>query len=184
MRDFINIENFVSDEDCQEYIDHFDDMHGDGYRRTDDDAPWFNDRVVCFTDTNPEIKKKLWQLSYSYSGVISNFYKEGPIYPETINICRWAEGDELGLHGDAKYYPNGEDNYVYWRSHSVVTFLNSDFSGGEFYFHTGHIIEPKWGSIVGFDSSVDHAHGVKKVTEGFRYTVAMWFTMDEKYRLF
>jgi predicted 2-oxoglutarate/Fe(II)-dependent dioxygenase YbiX len=53
-------------------------------------------------------------------------------------------------------------------------YLNDGFTGGETYFESGYQTKPEAGSLVVFPSGMKH--GVKKITNGIRFTLAMWFT--------
>ena len=187
MRDVIIRENLIPENVCNNIIMAHKTKMEEGYFRIDDSASGFDGRVLDWRDAPSNIQKNCWIFGYSFSGILSTFYDEGPIYPETIHITKWSKGDELPLHGDAEYYPDGNPNYCSWRSHSMVLFLNNievDFTGGEFFFHSGLHVSPSTGTIVGFDSSIYHAHGGRPVLSGDRYTVAFWYTMDKNKRLF
>ena len=62
------------------------------------------------------------------------------------------------------------------RKISFVLWLNDNFEGGEFEFHSSHIednvIKPSIGTILCFPSWV--MHRVKRVTKGTRYSAVSW----------
>ncbi|CAH1268733.1 prolyl 3-hydroxylase 3-like [Branchiostoma lanceolatum] len=74
------------------------------------------------------------------------------------------------------------------RHYSAVLFLNDGFKGGEFFFaHNKNFsaqsrVKPKCGRLVGFSSGEENLHGVQAVLSGRRCVIAMWYTMDRRYR--
>ena len=55
-----------------------------------------------------------------------------------------------------------------------ITFLNDNFDGGETYFNEGTIIRPCKNKTI-FFSGLLIVHGVKKVLNGERFTIATWY---------
>ena len=103
-----------------------------------------------------------------------------------------AESFQLGRYTDGGHYDFHLDNMGFQKMNepgnimdgttrklSMVAWLNEDFEGGEFEFHTavtnsdGRIIKPTKGTIVFFPSWL--AHKVHPVTEGTRYSLVTWF---------
>ena len=57
-----------------------------------------------------------------------------------------------------------------------ITYLNDDFEGGETYLTKENFtVKPKVGRTILFDGK-RFEHGVKKITEGVRYTFALWYS--------
>ena len=91
---------------------------------------------------------------------------------------------EIGAYRDNQYDPNTD---LSARHYSAVCYLNDDYLGGTTFFSDGDCTNdqtletkeciPETGKMVSFKSDV--WHGVNKVTNGDRYTLAMWFTCDE-----
>jgi len=52
--------------------------------------------------------------------------------------------------------------------------LNDNFDGGETYFGEGTIVRPFKNKTI-FFTGKELIHGVKKVTNGERYTIATWY---------
>jgi predicted 2-oxoglutarate/Fe(II)-dependent dioxygenase YbiX len=63
-------------------------------------------------------------------------------------------------------------------------YFNDEYEGGEIVFpNQGVFHKPKAGDVALFPcGGTEYEHEVKKVTEGKRYTVAMWHTMDKDKR--
>ncbi|XP_071505938.1 prolyl 3-hydroxylase 1-like [Diadema antillarum] len=74
-----------------------------------------------------------------------------------------------------------------WRDWSAILYLNEDFEGGEFIFaHFNQtaqsVVTPHCGRLVGFSAGSENLHGVKGVIRGRRCALAMWFTLDPRFR--
>jgi len=102
-----------------------------------------------------------------------------PIYFEQPLIARWPTGYELRPHADSEN-PTGFPPHAYpWRDFAVITFLNNDFTGGKLYFPNQKLeIDPVPGLTAIFPGTLEYLHGVSKITEGARYTIACFVTYD------
>ena len=100
---------------------------------------------------------------------------------ESIQIGQYPKGghynwhvDGLGLEPISAHGNEFLDGKV--RKISFVLWLNDDFEGGDFEFHSAHIkggvIKLKQGTIVLFPSWV--MHRVKPVKKGTRYSAVSW----------
>jgi len=150
------------------------------------ESNYWSGRVFFFeSNHDPKIvqilqdhKDFLLKKFYALSGV-----KES-IYLDTLSFTRWPKGYELLPHADAEN-PNGEPHDYPWRDFGTVTFLNSNFSGGELYLpDLDLVIEPTPGYTVIFPGTMDFLHGVKKITKGTRYTIASFLTFDKSKSMF
>ncbi len=133
--------------------------------------PVFDNRVVYY-ETVEDAQVKL---------ILKNVHdQEADIYPEATHLVKWPTGTSLGSHAD-NTYEDGMPNYVHWRTHSAVVYLNEDFTGGSFYFQKEWpmTIKPEKGKLVAFTGGLQHVHGVCEVESGTRYTLPMWFTKDK-----
>jgi PKHD-type hydroxylase len=101
---------------------------------------------------------------------------------EAFQLGRYTDGGHYDFHIDnAGFQTMKSDNIMNGttRKLSMVCWLNEDFEGGEFEFHTSvssgfdRIIQPTKGTIVFFPSWL--AHKVHPVTEGTRYSLVTWF---------
>ena len=100
--------------------------------------------------------------------------------PDNTELVKWKEGREMGLHSDNSW-PDGsqQDHPTNFRTWSGIFYINDDYEGGEIEFpYKKYMYKPRANSLVVFPSTSDYLHGVKKITKGTRYTVAMWFTQD------
>lgn len=106
----------------------------------------------------------------------SGFVK--PIYTSEAYLSLWNKDTEAGVHTDS--------NTTEWIIFSTVVYLNDDYQGGEIYFpNHGVEIRPRAGDMIIFPSGGhEYFHGVKPITSGKRYTIAMWHTMHQDYAPF
>jgi len=104
------------------------------------------------------------------------------LYSEYPQIVRWRENDEMTPHADNIEQDNVTPNASPWRSFGGVIYLNSDFDGGEIYYpRLGIEVMPKPGMVVLHPADWKYTHGVKKITQGKRYTISCFFTYEKKY---
>ena len=100
---------------------------------------------------------------------------------ESLQIGQYPKGGHYNWHVDGLglddiQAPENEFLHGKTRKLSFVLWLNDDFEGGDFEFHSAHIkggvIKPKQGTIVLFPSWV--MHRVKPVKKGIRYSAVSW----------
>ena len=107
-----------------------------------------------------------------------------PLYADIFQFVRWNVGDELWPpHADAEQLDGSPHPFAY-RTYAAVTYLNTDFKGGEIIFPTHNNFSPKIqpGMLVAFPCTLDYLHGVSKVTSGTRYTIAGFFTLNQGHK--
>lgn len=104
------------------------------------------------------------------------------IYADSLNLIRWPQAEQQPPHADYENF--GLEPHIYnWRDIGVVLYLNDDFVGGQIYFpQHDHSINIKRKMLAFFPGDQQHAHGVKKVEEGCRYTVNMFYTFSESHK--
>ncbi|KAM4694798.1 prolyl 3-hydroxylase 2 [Discoglossus pictus] len=144
-----------------------------------------------------DVSEKARRIIQSYFMLNSTLY-----FSYTHLVCRTALQGQQDNRNDLSH-PIHADNclldpeanecwkespaYTY-RDYSALLYLNGDFDGGEFVFTEMDAktvtasIKPKCGRLVGFSSGGENPHGVKAVTKGQRCAVALWFTLDPKYK--
>lgn len=106
-------------------------------------------------------KDDLNWLNNKYSSYIKNNVIDW------AQMVKWPNGSSQDLHID-----NRENHTTL----SSITFLNHNFDGGETYFTEGTVVRPQKNKTL-FFSGVELIHGVKKVTNGERYTIAAWYKL-------
>jgi len=182
MKDVLNINYFVDSNICEKMISFFykyldtkelnvNDMY-DGRTINLFNCSAESHELNCFNEIINSIKKEMCRK-----------YDLKDLFLEYAGMCKWEAGQYLNLHGDNAYYPSGEPNYVPHRDYSSIVYLNDNFLGGNFYFKDNTHYSIKTGMLMGFPSGVEYAHGIKKVLRGNRYTLAIWWTLNEKYKV-
>lgn len=97
-----------------------------------------------------------------------NSIRKSNYYISNSEVVKWHPGiSEMSLHYDF--------HYDIW---SAIIYLNDDYFGGKTIFENGIQVKPKKGSLVLFTGS-KIKHGVTKVLNGDRYTVAYWIRDNE-----
>ena len=101
---------------------------------------------------------------------------------ESFQIGQYSTGGHYnwhvdGLGSETLDEPNNKLLNGKTRKISMVVWLNEDFKGGDFQFHSSHlknnVFKVKQGSIIMFPSWV--MHRVTPVKEGTRYSMVSWF---------
>ncbi len=100
--------------------------------------------------------------------------------PDNTELVKWKEGRSMTIHSDNSW-PDGsqKDHPTSFRTWSAIFYINDDYEGGEIEFPLKEFsYKPKANSLVVFPSTSEYLHGVKEITKGTRYTVAIWFTQN------
>ena len=103
---------------------------------------------------------------------------------ESFTLGKYEDGGHYKFHLDGNgvtplNYPGNEFLHGKTRKISFVAWLNEDFEGGEFEFHTSTVpaengfIKPTKGTVIFFPSW--YLHKVHPVTKGTRYALITWF---------
>lgn len=108
---------------------------------------------------------------------------EGPLYVEAAFLARLPEGGRHPLHRD-NCTDDGRPNHTPQRDYSSLVYLNSNFEGGKIIFPSRGEIQPKAGLLVAFPSGRDFPHEVPAVMKGQRYSMPIWFSLQERYNMF
>jgi hypothetical protein len=107
-----------------------------------------------------------------------------PLYPETIVLAVMGVGGYLSRHADnCRQNERGDwvANHTPQRDVSAICYLNDEFDGGEIFFERAPLaVKPRQGLLLVFPSDADHVHEVLPVRSGFRYTIAIWFTKQQR----
>jgi hypothetical protein len=80
---------------------------------------------------------------------------------------------------DPLFFENFKENFK-TKNFSTLIYLNSDFVGGELFFpqYDDLKIKPEENLAICFKGDTNHLHGVKMITEGIRYTIAIFWTEE------
>ena len=88
---------------------------------------------------------------------------------EVAQIVKWPVGSNQLPH-----YDEARELTTF----TSLTYLNDDFEGGQTNFTTENLVViPKVGRTILFDGK-RFEHEVKKITDGIRYTLALWYSSN------
>jgi predicted 2-oxoglutarate/Fe(II)-dependent dioxygenase YbiX len=144
-------DNFLEKDDCKKLINF--------YKENKKNHLLFRDTIYLNLNPKKDLGKDLFNNIHSISKLINNSIIDW------AQIVFWSKGSFQNLHFD---------NASKITTLSSICYLNDDFKGGQTYFEDNTIFSPKIGRILFFDGKHYH-HGVKKITKGERYTLAIWY---------
>lgn len=85
---------------------------------------------------------------------------------ETHQLVMWPAGAGQPVHVDKRRAST---------THAAIVYLNDGFVGGQTYFpDIGEEVQPQHGLLAAFPGGA-LPHGVRPITAGTRYTLALWF---------
>lgn len=148
---------------------------------------WSNRSLNAITIYNQHDKmvgKFLYNLRERVKSAIQEMYiLDKPIYPDLFQIVRWFPGMEQPPHADDM--TNSDQDGLDWYHHrhfGSIIYLNNDYSGGHTYYPQYDIeIKPEPGTLAVHPGDPDHLHGVTKIEDDIRYTIASFWTFDKEY---
>lgn len=157
MTDVVEIENFLSGDECNRLIE----IH----KKLFVSHGWFHNET--------EVLDCMFMLSGQNEDGIFARYIHGKIsehikavnkssFIDYFQTVRWREGLFMPKHVDFNFHT--------WTS---VIYLNNDYEGGETVIGEKEIV-PLKGKIITFQGP-SVLHGVNKVLKGDRYTVPVWY---------
>ncbi len=127
----------------------------------------FDNRVLFLQSMLADAQALVAGITLEIGKIVGRHF-QAQLYPETVSIVRWSEGEEMLLHRD------GQNPHTINRTHSVVVYLNDQNEGGEIYFpELGTSIKPKQALMVVYEKHL--LHGVRPVKEP-RYTLTLWYS--------
>ena len=128
---------------------------------------WRDTKALNLEDISnqEELNRCKRAIKYVNNAAVSFFGSD--TYIELAEIVKWPTGSHQAPHTDVS-----RESTTY----TSVTYLNDDFQGGETDFTTENFsVKPKVGRTILFDGK-RFEHGVKKITEGIRYTFSLWYS--------
>ena len=181
----IQLANAVSDDDCRLLMTMYDRQvhlatitdqtgHPVVYWEQFRDAPGGAEIVPRL------VKQCLWNI-------FSQLQLADPLYPETVILVAIGAGGCHSRHADNSRQNEQGDwvaNHTPQRDVSAIYYLNDEFDGGEIVFDTQQlVVKPRRGLLLAFPSDAAHLHEVLPVRSGARYTMAIWFTRQQRHAL-
>lgn len=175
------VENFLSKDDIDrytEFVKYTDRWENNG------DGIW-NNRSINLRSMPDDIRESILDYRIRVKQKIQEYYETNKeLYADIFQFVRWRVGDCLNPpHADAEN-PDGSYHPFHYRNFAAVTYLNTDFEGGNIFFPPFNNLCPevKPGMLVSFPGTLEYLHGVSKVTRGTRYTIAGFFTFNPDYK--
>jgi len=96
---------------------------------------------------------------------LNNLVKQFNVEIDYLQIVHWPKNSFQNLHLDKAHLIT---------KLTSITYLNNDFKGGYTYFEDNTVIAPKKNRTLIFDGNL-YKHGVSKIIENDRYTLAVWY---------
>jgi len=155
----------------------------DNMKNSKDDElrPWFESNNFEFLSIKDlDIRAVINSYRFKLTQLVNNTYQK-IVYPVWTDLVIWNKNKEMEEHIDNGY--DDPNNFFYHRHFSTVTYLNDDYEGGETFINDNGneiLIQPKAGRVLIMLSDSRCPHGVKKVNNGIRVTLPIWFTMNQK----
>lgn len=109
---------------------------------------------------------------------IKELYDLEEVYSDSLVLVRWFPGMEQPPHADDM--TNTEVTGLEHRAFGSIIYLNNDYSGGHTYYPNFDFeITPTPGALAIHPGDVEHLHGVTKIENAMRYTIASFWTLDK-----
>lgn len=176
------VDNFLSEEDCNFLIKTVNsiDIWEDGGNE------FWNNRCLNAINIYNNISKDAGKLLYNIRNNIKESIKKEydlntEVYPDLTQIVRWFPGMEQNPHSDDMADIEGRTWFNH-RNFGAIIYLNNNYSGGQTYYPDHNFfVEPKVGRLALHPGDKDNFHGVTKVNDNIRYTIASFWTFDKGY---
>lgn len=171
------VEGFISKKDCEYLIDlaiRLDLWEGAGYKFWDNRVTNYS----TFLKHDKDAAKILLDANFRCRQKIKKEYNlDHPVYSDTLQVIRWFPGMDQGPHADDMSDTENKDHLH--RSFGSVVYLNDNYEGGHTYYPNFNFeVKPKTGSLAFHPATPDHLHGVTRVSNSIRYTLASFWTFD------
>lgn len=172
--------DFLSKEEVKQLLDVIQDT--DAWEESS--VEFWNNRVISINNIKnkfgPELDSFIENILDRIKNYITKEYNlDEDITTGATSICRWFPGMEQPPHADdmtntdIKGY---EDN-----AFGSIIYLNTNYIGGETYYPDyGISITPEAGKLAVHPGDVNHIHGVTKIEENIRYTIACFWKYKNK----
>ncbi len=173
--------NFLSSDYCRQLTD-FCENAEETFGALSDDF-WAGRVINLERIHNPEIEQILLDTRQRMKSLLAaSLQTEKPIYSENLQMVRWLQTYQLEPHADQEN-PDDVPHPYPWRDFAAVVYLNNDYQGGSIHFPKQQFeLKADAGTLITFPGTLEYLHGVKEVTEGIRYTIAVFFSFNERYQ--
>lgn len=171
----------LKDEECEIIFDYLNkNVKNQNY--SNKNLPWlYGDNLVIEAIEDKTIRELGIFVNVKTAEHLSNFYGI-KLYPHYSDLVLWNAGCYMDRHVD------NLGPHLYMRYVSAILYLNQNFNGGSTFVSVNgpgsddFVTTPSTGTVLSFLSDSKNSHGVTKITDGKRGTLAMWFTKDETFK--
>ena len=140
--------------------------------------------ITIYNEYSKEIGEMLYEIRQRVANQIKDSYNLSEIYPDLFQVIRWFPGMEQAPHCDDMTNSPDKESLEWFnhREYGAIVYLNDDYSGGHTYYPNNNFdISPAVGKLAIHPGDPEHLHGVSKVEDGMRYTLASFWTQDSQY---
>lgn len=170
-KDFVDIEQI---KEITEYLNITKDW------RLLENSIWNNRTIPLNNISNNRIKLIVQKIILNIQKTIHKEYNLNKIlYADSIDLCRWFAGTEQAPHCDDM--SNIQNQFVIHghRKFGTIIYLNNNYVGGKTYYPDYSFeISPEIGKLAIHPADCIHRHGVTKIEDNIRYTIACFWTFD------
>jgi hypothetical protein len=173
------IDDFISKEDCDYLIS----VAKDSGLWMSGGSDFWDNRIINYYDML-KLDKRSAQIMIDANircgQTIKDIYElSSSVYSDTLQVVRWFPGMEQPPHADDMTntdVPNFEH-----RVFGSIIYLNNNYSGGHTYY-PGHNVDisPAAGRLAIHPGDPEHLHGVTKIEDDIRYTIASFWTYEKE----
>lgn len=173
-------QNFLTPEEVKAFLeyarskDKWDPAQGTWDNRSLSVESIFKDRpdlAILLDKTQTKIKNSI-EKSYGLDKEIN---------ADLIQLVRWFPGNLQSAHADDMTNSNAKG--FSHREYGAILYLNEDYKGGHtFYPQYDFEVIPKSGMLAVHPGTPDYLHGVTKVEEDMRYTIASFWTSVDGFK--
>lgn len=171
-------DNFVNKHNCDFILNNILEEY---WQKIPNDSLWDKRTISLYsTNKNKELYDLLYSIFLKTKQTIENFYSlQNKIYADTFNIVRWYDGMEQSVHSDKMEVLINNELYSH-REFGSILYLNNNYLGGKTFYPEKNIyIDPEPGKLIVHPGDKDYLHGVSKIENGIRYTIASFWTFDK-----
>jgi hypothetical protein len=178
----IAVENFLTDDEVKTILDFA--QSTDSWEKLQPGDFW-SDRVIAaqtiYTNHNKEVGQLMFELRNRTADKIKEAYGVENAYADITTLVRWFPGQEQTPHADDMTNVDGHEAFHH-REFGSILYLNDNYSGGHTYYPDHGIeVTPKSGMLAVHPGDTDHFHGVTKIEDGIRYTIASFWTTNKDF---
>lgn len=171
-------DSFINKDECLYILNNILEEY---WQKIPNDLVW-DKRLISLVsiNTNKELYNFLYFIFLKTKQTIQNYYSlQHEVYADTFNIVRWHEGMYQSVHSDKMEAIKNNDLYSH-REFGCILYLNNNYSGGKTFYPEKNIsIDPEPGKLIAHPGDKNYLHGVSKVENGTRYTIASFWSFDK-----